>query len=581
MNRNTIYAFLIILGSVIFFTSPTYQRFFTEKILKKEYKATEKKQKKIEKTERKNDKEKAKVEKEEEDVEIVEKDMKDSNSVNDTIQNEQIKVHNDTVWAENEKIKIGIEEKGAKIISIIMKDYKNEEGKNIDLIKKNKKGGTQVTIGNKHYEDEYFKYSGEEKNIKVTKLRRIEFINKDQEGKETKKTFVLDKNEYEIGMEIYRNDLPGEKLEIGWKCGIVESDKSKGRSYPQKKVIHYFNGKNVQHQIMKKEEKDIASGTFEWVGITSKYFFIAINNEKTVDSDISIESIKEDKKNKRSDFNYSFSISKIADKQKEEYMIYAGPTIRKELKKYNLKYEKIMFPVLGFGRIFFWSEKWFPSLAEKVLQLLLLIQSGVKDYGIAILLLTIIIRAVTYPLTLSSMKSMEKMKDIQPKVNKIREKHKNNPQKMNTEIMNLYKKEGVNPLNPGCLPIFLQMPVLISLFVVLRKAIEIRGADTFLIPWIHDLSQPEVLFSLEKIIPNGIPMYGTNVALLPILNAAITFFQQKMTIKDPNQKAMIYFMPIFILVLFNSFPSGLVMYWTFSSAIQLVQQIIMNKNKKQ
>ena len=182
---------------------------------------------------------------------------------------------------------------------------------------------------------------------------------------------------------------------------------------------------------------------------------------------------------------------------------------------------------------------------------------------------------------MSSMKSMDKMKNIQPKVTKIREKHKNNPQKMNEEIMALYKKEGVNPLNPGCLPMFLQMPVFFSLFVVLRKSIEIRGATTTLIPWISDLSQAEVLFSLEKILPNGIPMYGSNVALLPILNAVLTFFSQKMTIKDPNQKAMIYFMPIFMLVIFNSFSSGLVLYWTFQSALQLIQQLLINKKNKE
>ena len=95
-----------------------------------------------------------------------------------------------------------------------------------------------------------------------------------------------------------------------------------------------------------------------------------------------------------------------------------------------------------------------------------------------------------------------------------------------------------------------------------------------------DLSKPEVLISLEKIIPNGIPLYGSSIALLPIIMALITFYQQKMTIKDPNQKAMIYFMPIFMLVLFNSFPSGLVLYWTFSSALQLLQQIFMNKREK-
>ena len=151
---------------------------------------------------------------------------------------------------------------------------------------------------------------------------------------------------------------------------------------------------------------------------------------------------------------------------------------------------------------------------------------------------------------------------------------------MNEEIMALYKEEGVNPLNPGCLPMFLQMPIFIALFVVLRKAIELRGAGTILVPWVHDLSQPESLFSLDKLIPGGIPLYGSNLAVLPIIMAVLTYFQNKMTIKDPNQKMLVYFMPVFMLVIFNNFPAGLVLYWTLSSALGLVQQYYTDQKKR-
>jgi YidC/Oxa1 family membrane protein insertase len=175
---------------------------------------------------------------------------------------------------------------------------------------------------------------------------------------------------------------------------------------------------------------------------------------------------------------------------------------------------------------------------------------------------------------------MSRMKDLQPKINVLRQKYKSNSAKMNQEIMALYKKEGVNPLNPGCLPMLLQMPVFIALFVVLRKAIELRGASTILVPWIHDLSLPESLISFENILPSGIPLYGSSFALLPVIMAVLTYFQNKMTIKDPNQKMMIYFMPLFMLVLFNNFPSGLVLYWTSSNALGLVQQYYTEKRRK-
>jgi YidC/Oxa1 family membrane protein insertase len=127
---------------------------------------------------------------------------------------------------------------------------------------------------------------------------------------------------------------------------------------------------------------------------------------------------------------------------------------------------------------------------------------------------------------------------------------------------------------------FLQMPILFALFIVLRKAIELRGAGTVLIPWVKDLSQPECLVSLTNIFPNGIPVYGNSFALMPIIMAILTFFQNKMTITDPNQKMMIYFMPVFMLVIFNNFPAGLVLYWTFSNALGIIQQNWLNKRMK-
>ena len=149
---------------------------------------------------------------------------------------------------------------------------------------------------------------------------------------------------------------------------------------------------------------------------------------------------------------------------------------------------------------------------------------------------------------------------------------------MNQKIMEFYRNEGINPLGGmgGCLPMVLQMPIMISLFIVLRKAIELRGQGTFLIPWVKDLSQAEVLFPLGF----NVPLYGSNVALLPILMAILMYFQNKATIKDPNQKAMVYFMPIMMLVLFNNFPSGLCLYFTFSTALQVIQQVITDKKKK-
>lgn len=568
MNKNTIIALLLIMITVSFFGSETYQKFYTEKIQKNEYKKPEiKKEKRPKKGDEKNYSEYKN------DKEI--KGIEDKKEEND-----EKKV--DTIWIENKKMTIGINEMGGKIVSVKMKDYKNEDTKeNIEIIRRHEKGGAQLYIGGISYNEKLFDdgIDGDRK-IKVKNKEDIT-LKYEKDGEIVEKIFTIEEDSYKIGLEIKSENIKGKTVNVGWEGGIVESEKQDNGQ--EQRVVHYYNGKNIEHLKFKNKKNEETTGFYKWIGITSKYFLVSIVSENINDADMGISGYKvhgNENEKKVVEIDYDISFKTVAEENNKKYWFYVGPTKFEELKKYNEGFEKVLFPVMGFGKIFFWSEKWFPWIAEFVLWLLLMLKSIVKDYGIAILIITIISRIVTYPMTQSSVKSMNKMKEIQPKVNKIRGKYKNNPQKMNEEIMKIYRKEGVNPLNPGCLPMFLQMPIFIALFVVLRKAIELRGAETILLPWIKDLSKPEVLISLKSIIPGGIPIYGSQIALLPIINAILMFIQNKMTIKDPNQKAMIYIMPIFILFIFNNFPSGLVLYWTLSSAIQLFQQYITGKKQE-
>ena len=171
------------------------------------------------------------------------------------------------------------------------------------------------------------------------------------------------------------------------------------------------------------------------------------------------------------------------------------------------------------------------------------------------------------------------MQKIQPQVNALREKHKNNPQKLNQATMQLYKEMGVNPLG-GCLPMLLQMPLLFALFVVFRTTIELRN-EPFVF-WIKDLSAPDVIFYL----PFKIPLYGDYVCALPILMALSMFAQQKMmqptAVTGPQadqQKMMQYFMMGFFFLLFNSFPSGLNLYYTLFNVLTIAQQKLTTKTQ--
>ena len=218
-------------------------------------------------------------------------------------------------------------------------------------------------------------------------------------------------------------------------------------------------------------------------------------------------------------------------------------------------------------------------ISKGVLYSLTRMHDYIPNYGVVLIIFSLLVKILVYPLTKKSYQSTSAMQEIQPEVNKLREKFKNNPQKLNQATMELYKKKGVNPLGT-CFPMLLQMPLLFALFTVFRSTIELRG-EPFVF-WIKDLSAPDVLFYL----PFKIPLYGNYVCALPILMALSMYAQQKMM--QPNnatgpqadqQKMMQYFMMGFFFLLFNSFPSGLNLYYTLFNILTIAQQKL-TKNEK-
>lgn len=195
----------------------------------------------------------------------------------------------------------------------------------------------------------------------------------------------------------------------------------------------------------------------------------------------------------------------------------------------------------------------------------------IPNYGFVIIVFSLIIKIALHPLTKTSMKSMRQMQALQPLMTEIREKHKDDPQKMNHAIMNLYKDYGVNPAS-GCLPMLMQMPILFALYSVFNSAIELRQAS--FIWWITDLSIPDTIFTL----PFTIPFVGiTAVSGLALAMGVTMFLQQKMTVTDPRQKAMVWMMPVMLTLLFNNFPSGLNLYYFVFNLFSIVQQKLFNK----
>ena len=168
------------------------------------------------------------------------------------------------------------------------------------------------------------------------------------------------------------------------------------------------------------------------------------------------------------------------------------------------------------------------------------------------------------------MQSMKKMQLLAPKINEIKEKFKDDPTKVQKETMNLYRIYGINPAG-GCLPLILQMPIFIAMWGLFQVSVELRQQPFMF--WIHDLSRPDIVLSL----PFKLPIFGIDkISGLAVLMGVTTFIQQKMTVKDPKQQAMIYLMPVFLTIMFMSFPSGLNLYYFMFNLFSIVQQYYIN-----
>ena len=228
------------------------------------------------------------------------------------------------------------------------------------------------------------------------------------------------------------------------------------------------------------------------------------------------------------------------------------------LKQLNIDADKIV----NFG--------WFDIVAKPMLWGMNFSNRFTRNYGIDIILLTILIKIIFYPLSVKSYKSMKNMQKLQPKLAQLREKYKNDKEKLNQEMMGIYKREGVNPLG-GCLPMVIQIPVFFALYRVLMSAIEFRHAPFML--WINDLAAPENIFTLH------VAGYALPFRVLPLIMGVTMVIQQKMTPTggDPMQAKMMMFMPIFFTFLFWGFPAGLVLYWLVNNVISIGQQYYINK----
>lgn len=248
------------------------------------------------------------------------------------------------------------------------------------------------------------------------------------------------------------------------------------------------------------------------------------------------------------------------------YRIYTGP----------LDYDMLRGLGLGLEDACYFGFKWIRPISRFFLKIFLTLHKVIPNYGIVIIIFSFLVTIVFFPLTKISHKSMAGMRDLQPKLQALQKKYKNDPKRLNQETMALYRKRGVSPFS-GCLPLLIQMPVFFALYAILDTTIALRGA-LFIPHWIEDLSQPDKLFGTFPI------------PILPLFMGGMMFVQQKlggpmgggmgggMGGDATQQKMMKYFFPIFLTVIFLRFPSGLVLYWFIYNVFSIIQTQMIKKS---
>ena len=374
------------------------------------------------------------------------------------------------------------------------------------------------------------------------------------------------------------NDGFAYTLSVGPQIG-PSFDKLGGRG--EYRNFYMYNGeKRSTIKIDKDEQYSSTNERYVWSAVAGKYFtLIAVPDATAYSTTFSTRPVEGVPA--AAEMHFSRPVIKSSNNT-DTFQFYFGPKTARILTKYD-EADKNDFGIQGLsleevidqGRILGWMEAILKFVLVAFYKL-------IPNYGIAIILLTVLIKILLFPVTHKSYESTSKMQAVAPMITELRDKYKDNPNKMNAEMAALYKREGVNPMG-GCLPIVLQMPVFIALYGLLNKHFDLRGA-VFIQGWINDLSAPETIFTL----PFTIPIVGwSEIHLLPFLFVGTQLLSSKQMsagsagMSNSQMKMMTYMMPIMFFFILYNMPSGLLLYWTVTNALTMAQQMFITWHRKQ
>ncbi len=385
------------------------------------------------------------------------------------------------------------------------------------------------------------------------------------------KTYTLYGDRYIAGFGVRMNNLEeliaNRRYEIRWTSGLQYQERNSIDESGAAQVMASVSG-DIEHLDAAEPNVKVSvpgmSGAIDYTAIKTKYFTAAIIPQKiSEEADVYLEGNASKAKNdgKVETYSMSYRLPLRPTAAEEQFLMYIGPIDYDIVKQYGLQAtvelgwpvirqigEYLMLPVLNFVHKF------------------------IPNYGFAIIVFSIIMKLLLYPLSLPQMKSAAKMKLLAPEMNRIREKYKDDMAVQQQETMRLYSEYGLNPAG-GCLPLLLQMPIMYALYSVLSSSINLRQAPFGL--WIADLSVPDVLVHLPFKL-----LFIDHLSGLALLMGITMFIQQKQTITDPRQKSMVYLMPVMFLFMFSNLPAGLNLYYFVFNLLGITQQLYITNFSK-
>ncbi len=467
----------------------------------------------------------------------------------------------DTITIETDLYRATMVTKGAGLISYVLKEfsYLDEEDGPIEMIHSGGLAVPNFRFDNKNIDLAYrnFEVNRTSLDLSGAESGQIEFDYEFATGETARKVYTFYGDRYRFGLDFEMDGIQSlgleDEYEVFFEPGIEPTEKNR------KDDINNFHANALLGNDIEKFDdfengrihEDI-EGLTDWIATRTKYFCVALmptsrdaigmtvdGTRRMPDEDRGIEG--------HSHIGVSLQM-KLGQRDNlfDAYTIYIGPLDYGRLSDFGNRLEDILD--LGWSII--------KPFSKAVTWMMIQFHKVIPNYGLVIIIFALIVKVAFSPLSYISMKSMRRMQDIQPKVTELKEKYKKEPQKMNQEVLKLYRQYKINPLS-GCLPLLAQAPIFFALFTVFRTTIEFRGAPFIL--WIQDLSQPD-------------PYY-----VLPVFMAVTMFVQQKMTMKDPKQKFMIYIFPAVFLWWGIQFPAGLCLYWAITNLLAFFEAIFVHK----